>query len=170
MRRQAVAKEKKQDMTLSDLDPGVCNNAVLRQAARQLGQLYEDIISPSGLRATQFGLLSYVVALDQPTMARLAEALVMDLSALGHTLKPLMRDGLVETFPDDRDKRAKRVRLTAAGERKVKAARALWTKAQGRFEATFGKKKAAELRKTLSFLASDEFARAFVAVEPSATK
>jgi len=149
-------------MKPSDLDPGLCNNSVLRQAARQLGQLYDDIVSPSGLRATQFGLLAYVVALDRPTMARLAEALVMDLSALGHTLKPLMRDGLVETFPDERDKRAKRVRLTAAGERKVKAASALWTKAQGNFEAAYGKRKAAELRKTLSFLASDDFAQAFV--------
>lgn len=154
-------------MKPSDLDPSVCNNSVLRQAARQLGQLYEDIISPSGLRATQFGLLTYVVVLDQPTMARLAEALVMDLSALGHTLKPLLRDGLIETFPDEHDKRAKRVRLTPAGERKVKIAAGLWTKAQGRFEATFGKRKAAELRRTLSFLASDDFAQAFVSKKPA---
>lgn len=154
-------------MKPSDMDPSVCNNSVLRQAARQLGQLYDDIISPSGLRATQFGLLTYVVALDQPTMARLAEALVMDLSALGHTLKPLIRDGVVETFPDERDKRAKRVRLTAVGERKVKAASALWAKAQGGFETAFGKKKAAELRKVLSFVASDDFAQAFAAAKES---
>ena len=152
-------------MKPSDMDPSMCNNSVLRQAARRLGQLYDDIISPSGLRATQFGLLAYVVALDQPTMARLAEALVMDLSALGHTLKPLMRDGLVETFPDERDKRAKRVKLTASGERKVKAATALWAKAQGRFETAFGKKKAAELRKVLSFVASEDFAQAFDAAK-----
>lgn len=154
-------------MKPSDMDPSMCNNGVLRQAARRLGQLYDDIISPSGLRATQFGLLAYVVALDQPTMARLAEALVMDLSALGHTLKPLMRDGLVETFPDEWDKRAKRVKLTASGERKVKAASALWAKAQGRFETAFGKRKAAELRKVLSFVASEDFAQAFVAAKGS---
>lgn len=148
-------------MNPSDIDPGICNNSVLRQAARQLGQLYEHIIGPSELRATQFGLLAHIVALDRPTMARLAEALVMDLSALGHTLKPLMRDGLVETFPDEHDRRAKRVQLTAAGERKMKTAAALWAKAQARFEAALGKKKAAELRGTLRYLASEEFAKAF---------
>lgn len=157
--------QKERDLKPSDMDPSICNNSVLRQAARRMGQLYDDIISPSGLRATQFGLLAYVVALDQPTMARLAEALVMDLSALGHTLKPLIRDGLVETFPDERDKRAKRVKLTAAGERKVKAASALWAKAQGGFETAFGKKKAAELRKVLSFVASEDFAQAFDAAK-----
>lgn len=159
--------QKERDLKPSDMDPSMCNNGVLRQAARRLGQLYDDIISPSGLRATQFGLLAYVVALDQPTMARLAEALVMDLSALGHTLKPLMRDGLVETFPDEWDKRAKRVKLTASGERKIKAASALWAKAQGRFETAFGKRKAAELRKVLSFVASEDFAQAFVAAKGS---
>ncbi|RKE73842.1 MarR family winged helix-turn-helix transcriptional regulator [Pseudorhodoplanes sinuspersici] len=154
-------------MKPADMDPTLCNNSVLRQAARQLGQLYDDIISPSGLRATQFGLLAYVVALDRPTMAQLASALVMDLSALGHTLKPLIRDGLVETFPDERDRRAKRVKLTAVGEQKVKAASALWAKAQGAFETAFGKKRAAELRKVLSFVASDAFGQAFVAAKGS---
>ena len=150
-------------MQPSDMNPMLCNGFVLRQAARRLSQVYDDIIGPSGLRTTQFSLLAWVVRLDSPTMARLAEALVMDLSALGHTLKPLIRDGWVETFPDEQDKRAKRVRLTQAGERKVKAAAALWAKAQGGFENALGKKKAADLRKLLAYLASDDFAALFPA-------
>ena len=60
-----------------------------------------------------------------------------------------------------RSARAKRVRLTQAGERKVKAAAALWAKAQGGFENALGKKKAADLRKLLAYLASDDFAELF---------
>ena len=34
-----------------------CNNAAIRQTARMLGQLYDDALAPSGLRATQHTLL-----------------------------------------------------------------------------------------------------------------
>src|SRR5688572_2875489 len=74
-----------------------CNNATLRRAARKLGQFYDDIVAPSGLKATQQGLLYQIHATGQPTMGEIAAALIMDLSALGHTLKPLIRDGYVET-------------------------------------------------------------------------
>ena len=37
-----------------------CNNAAIRQAARMLGQLYDDALAPSGLRATQHTLLKTV--------------------------------------------------------------------------------------------------------------
>jgi DNA-binding MarR family transcriptional regulator len=40
--------------------------------------------------------------------------MIMDLSALGHTLKPLTRDGYVETVADRQDRR---IRLTKAGEK-----------------------------------------------------
>jgi DNA-binding MarR family transcriptional regulator len=142
---------------MPDLDPSLCNNNALRQASRSIGLLYEDIVAPSGLRATQYGLLAYIASLSEPAMKELAQALVMDLSALGHTLKPLTRDGLVELVPDVRDRRVKRVRLTAEGVAKLKQATALWRQAQNRFEAAFGVDKAAELRAVLSYAASEEF-------------
>jgi DNA-binding MarR family transcriptional regulator len=49
-------------------------------------------------------------------MGEIAGALIMDLSALGHTLKPLIRDGYVETVADKDDHR---IRLTKAGEKKL---------------------------------------------------
>jgi DNA-binding MarR family transcriptional regulator len=139
----------------------LCNNAALRQATRRMGQLYDDAIAPTGLRATQHGMLTQIDFMQQPTMRELAEALVMDLSALGHTLKPLMRDGLVELTPDENDRRAKRVRLTTMGKAKFQQALQLWRVVQGRFEAAFGRERAAELRSTLNFIASDEFVAAF---------
>lgn len=145
-------------MTQSAL-PGLtlCNNAMLRRATRKLGQLYDDMLAPSGLKATQQGLLYQIHIGDEPAMGAIAAALVMDLSALGHTLKPLIRDGYVETFTDADDRRIKRVRLTPQGLAKLDEAMKLWSLAQQRFEAMVGKNEAARLRAALGDIAALDF-------------
>jgi len=131
-----------------------CNYATVRRAARKLGQFYDDIEAPSGLKATQQGLLYQIHATGEPTMGEIAAAMIMDLSALGHTLKPLVRDGYVETVTDKDDRRIRRVRLTKAGEKKLAEAMKLWKIAQQRLEDRIGAEKAERLRKLL-----DEIAR-----------
>ena len=108
------------------VDPNLCTNSVLRRAARNMGQLYDDVLAPSGLKGTQFTLLANIIALKEPTMRELADALVMDLSALGHALKPLSRDSWVVLYPDVHDGRAKRVKLSVDGLKKFKKAMSLW--------------------------------------------
>ena len=130
-----------------------CNNATLRRAARGLGRFYDDALAPSGLKGTQFGLLFQIHVSDEPAMSTVAEALIMDLSALGHTLKPLVRDGYVETFPDTNDRRVKRVRLTPQGNAKLDEALKLWSVAQQQFEARVGVEQAAKLRAALDAVA-----------------
>jgi DNA-binding MarR family transcriptional regulator len=141
----------------------VCSNGAMRRATRRLGQLYDDAIAPSGLKATQLALLNQIKRLDEPTLRVLADDLVMDLSALGHTLKPLVRDGLVELVADVTDRRAKRVTLTAAGVAKLRMGLRLWRTANGRFERVFGAENAAQLRNALDWIASPEFADTFAA-------
>ncbi|WP_081952820.1 MarR family winged helix-turn-helix transcriptional regulator [Rhizobium sp. YS-1r] len=138
-----------------------CSNSAVRRASRQLGQLYEDAMGDTGLKGTQFSLLSQIARSGEPTLKSLAEAMVMDLSALGHTLKPLIRDGLVELVPDAKDRRVKRVRLTETGIAKQKELTARWQIAQDRFDKAFGKEKSEEMRRTLAFISSQEFAEAF---------
>jgi DNA-binding MarR family transcriptional regulator len=138
-----------------------CNNASLRKAARQLGKLYDAVLEPSGLKATQFSLLTQAHALGHPSMAGLAESLLMDLSALRHSLGPLIRDGLVLLQVDTNDRRVKRVMLTPAGMAKCEQATRLWQTAQGRFEQALGSARAAELRSELKFLTSSAFKDAF---------
>ncbi|RUT94924.1 MarR family transcriptional regulator [Mesorhizobium sp. USDA-HM6] len=130
-----------------------CNNATLRRAARRLGRFYDDALAPSGLKGTQFGLLFQIHAGSEPAMGAIAEALIMDLSALGHTLKPLIRDGYVETFADKDDRRIKRVRLTWQGKSKLDEAIKLWNAAQRQFEDMVGADEAAKLRATLDAVA-----------------
>jgi DNA-binding MarR family transcriptional regulator len=138
-----------------------CSNTAIRRAARQLGQLYDDCMEGTGLKGTQFALLSQIAATGEPALKQLAEGMVMDLSALGHTLKPLIRDGYVELVPDPDDRRVKRARLTSLGKTTQKALLANWGDAQSRFDRVFGKERSEEIREALAFVSSPEFARAF---------
>ena len=139
--------------------PGLslCNNAMLRRATRKIGQYYDDVLAPSGLKATQQGLLYQIHIGDEPAMGAIASALIMDLSALGHTLKPLIRDGYIETFADKDDRRIKRVRLTSQGLAKLEEATKLWSIAQQRFEDMVGKDRAADLRAMLDEVAALDY-------------
>ena len=95
------------------------------------------------------------------SLKNLAELMVMDLSALGHTLKPLIRDGFVTLVPDDKDKRVKRAVLTEAGNAKLAEAAPLWKEAQSRLNGIVGEEKSNELRVALAFIGSGELAAAF---------
>ncbi len=138
-----------------------CNNASLRKAVRLLGKLYDGVLAPSGLKATQFSLLVQISDLGKPTMVELANSLLMDLSALRHSLGPLIRDGLVRLRVEAKDRRIKRVILTRAGRAKFEQTALLWRKAQGRFEQAFGPARAAKLRSELKVLTSEGFKDAF---------
>lgn len=144
------------------LGRSICTYAALRRATRRLGQIYDDAVAASGLKSTQVGLLHQVRRLGQPTLRQLANELVMDLSALGHTLKPLERDGLVSLRTDERDRRAKRVHLSTQGEARLDTAIDLWRGVHRRSEEVLGEKQATELRETLDWMASQPFAQRFV--------
>ena len=126
-----------------------------------LGQLYDDALSPSGLRATQRNPLATIQAHERAGSARNGGALVMDLSALGHSLKPRAGKGLVAIAPDRKDRSAKRVALTPAGVNKLRQTKRLWREAQDQFEAAFGAKRAKEMREILASLSTSESREAF---------
>ena len=103
--------------------PSPCNNAMLRRASRMLGQVYDEELAASGLRTTQHSLLAQIDKMKGPTLRELATEIVMDLSALGHTLKPLIRDRYVILVPDKDDRRVKHVTLTRSGKSKLERSR-----------------------------------------------
>lgn len=135
-----------------------CNATAMRKASRRLSQLYDDALEPSGLRSTQFAILAELDrrSSDPPTMRVLADALVMDRSALGHNLRPLQRDKLIALDESSEDRRRRHVVMTPRGNAKFNEARPLWQSAQDRFAEVFGRAKAAELRTTLLAIAYDE--------------
>ena len=70
---------------------------------------------------------------------------------------PLERDGLIQVEPVPTDRRAKDLRLTNAGEKRLQAGIKAWANAQSQFEATFGAKRAGELRAMLRAVTASEF-------------
>lgn len=127
----------------------LCNCLALRQAARQVTQMYDLALADSGLRVTQYSVLAVLDRLGPSSVQDLAAALVMDRSTLGHNLRPLERDGLVRLAIDKEDRRTRRLDLTAAGRAKLAEAKPLWRDVQKRFEASFGAPEARALRKDL---------------------
>jgi DNA-binding MarR family transcriptional regulator len=138
-----------------------CNCTALRKATRRVSQLYDSALEPCGLRTTQRAILNHITRAGTPSLGELAEALVMDRGALTHNLKPLERDGLVEIRPDPKDRRNRRVVLTATGRAKLEESAPLWKRAQDGFEAAFGVAKSASLRQVLDYIVSEDFVAAF---------
>ena len=137
-----------------------CNCLAIRQAARHVTQFYDQVLAPSGLRATQFAILGRLRRNGPMTINELAAALVMDRTTLGRNLLPLERDGLIEIGPGASDRRRREARLTAAGAGRLTAARRGWTEAQARFDEVFGEKRAAALRDLLREVVASDFAAA----------
>lgn len=144
--------------TTTGPSPAPCSATALRKASRRVTQLYDEALTPSGLRSTQYAILSELGRRERapPTLQELADALVMDRSALGHTLRPLERDGLIESRQSEVDRRQRLIVLTASGHAKCREARPLWNAAQRRFDRVFGEAKARALRATLLAIANDE--------------
>jgi DNA-binding MarR family transcriptional regulator len=137
-----------------------CNCLAIRQAARHVSQFYDQLLAPSGLRATQFAILSRLQRGGPMTINELAAKLVMDRTTLGRNLLPLEREGLVEIGPGATDRRRREVRLSAAGAARLAAARRGWAQAQKRFDAVFGPERATALRDLLREVVASDFAAA----------
>ena len=134
-----------------------CSATAMRKASRRLTQLYDDALEASGLRSTQFAILAELDrrSSEPPTIRVLADALVMDRSALGHNLRPLERDRLIALDESSEDRRRRHVVMTRRGKARFRAAKPLWQSAQDRFADVFGRAQAAELRATLLAIAYD---------------
>jgi len=137
-----------------------CNCLAIRQAARHVTQFYDQILAPTGLRATQFAILSRLRHAGPMTINELAAMLVMDRTTLGRNILPLQRDGLIEVAPSATDRRRHELRLTELGAERHRAGSARWVEAQERFSLVFGDERAAALRGLLREVSASDFATA----------
>ena len=136
--------------------PEDCNCFVVRSAARHVTQLYDQYLAPAGLHVTQFSILAKLKRLGPLTINALAKEMVLDRTTLGRNILPLERDGLIAIEASAADRRAKLLRLTKAGEKRLQAGQEAWKLAQARFENRFGSRRASDFRAMLrAVLASD---------------
>lgn len=111
-----------------------CTCLRLRKITRQVTQVYDQRLAGHGLTVTQYSLLGHLRALPGIGIGALAEAMIMDPTALTRTLRPLERQGLVTVRPDKDDRRARRLQLTEAGAKLYVTAHPAWRAAQDQIE------------------------------------
>ena len=86
----------------------------VQRAARALARRFDEALRPLGLTNGQFSLLMSLNRPEPPSLKPVAELLAMDRTTLTAALKPLERRGLVSIAADPRDRRSRRLSLTAA--------------------------------------------------------
>lgn len=109
----------------------------LRQATRRVTQLFDDVLRPVELRATQFTLLNAVRVMGPVPISQLAERLGMDRTTLTRSLQRLQRRDLVH-IESGHDRRVHDVSLTREGAQLLARAYPHWQEAQKRVTDAMG--------------------------------
>ena len=106
-----------------------CINFSMRKANRVLNQIYDNKLAECGLKGGQFSMLRVIHRLKETTNSELQDVMIVDQTTLTRGLKPLIRDGYVQTRPGT-DQRVKLLSLTSEGEALCKRATKHWEEAQ----------------------------------------
>lgn len=117
--------------------PQGCTNLKLRQLMRRVAQHYDAEVGKTGLKTTQYSLLSCLVKLGPLKPGELAQVLKLDASTLTRNLKPLATAGWLTLGPGA-DGRSRIVTITDAGREKRQEAQRRWRVAQEAINNTLG--------------------------------
>ena len=129
-----------------------CYCATLRQVARAVTMLYEEVLGESGLRATQYTALQVLERVPGLTTTELARAIGIDQTTATRTLALIKKGGLA-TDSVGSDRRERRWVLTSKGQGQLRRLRPRWEAAQEAFEKRLGRTEAMALKKA-SYLAA----------------
>ena len=124
--------------------PRGCTSFKLRQLSRRVSQHYDRVVASSGLKTTQYSLLSHIGRLGPVRPSDLAAAMAMDASTLTRNLQPLLEHGWAAIGPGV-DGRSRLVTLTAIGRAKRAEAQRAWKRAQLALNDQLGSDRVAEL-------------------------
>ncbi|HEU5293449.1 MAG TPA: MarR family winged helix-turn-helix transcriptional regulator [Burkholderiaceae bacterium] len=109
--------------------PRGCTNLKLRQLSRAVTRHYDAYVARTGLKNTQYSLLSHVVLLGPIQPVELARRMKLDASTLTRNLQPLLAQGWVEVGPGA-DARSRSISATPTGRAKRTEAQRAWKQAQ----------------------------------------
>ena len=123
-----------------------CYCGTVRQVARAITVVYENMLAHTGLHATQFTALQLLDSVPNLTTTELAEALGVDQTTATRMLALIKKAGLAsDTVGDDR--RQRRWALSVQGQALLKKLKPRWEAAQEAFEKRLGRAEAAALKK-----------------------
>lgn len=129
----------------------VCFCYNLRRTTRAVTRIYDQVLQPLGLKASQFNVLVTVSSLAPATVPAVARALAMDRTTLLRNLVPLKTAGLLAVvagsgrWPD-------KIQLTMSGESMLTSAFRAWQDAQRQVTQQLGGSHAAQLLQGLGLL------------------
>jgi DNA-binding MarR family transcriptional regulator len=146
-----------------------CTCRRARRAGRQLTQIYDRALEPSGLTANQFDLLAnlFGASLSERKslpIGVLAARIGMHPTTLTRDLRPLVVSGFVADADDASDRRIRGVLITGKGRDKLRKAVPFWRLAQRRVEKALG----AEAARALNDLLDAASARLDITPPPRA--
>ncbi|MBG9390252.1 MarR family winged helix-turn-helix transcriptional regulator [Caenimonas aquaedulcis] len=128
--------------------PQGCTNIKLRQLMRRVAQHYDAEVGKTGLKGTQYSLLSYVVKLGPIRPGDLAREMKIGASTLTRNLRPLIDGGWITQGPGA-DARSRLVEATDAGREKRQEAQRRWRVAQEGINQMLGARRVVELHALL---------------------
>ena len=124
--------------------PQGCTNIKLRQLMRRVAKHYDDEVGKTGLKGTQYSLLSYVVKLGPIRPGDLATEMKIGPSTLTRNMRPLIDAGWLELGPGA-DGRSRLLSVTPAGREKRQEAQRRWRVAQEGINQMLGPRRVVEL-------------------------
>jgi DNA-binding MarR family transcriptional regulator len=128
--------------------PRGCTSLKLRQLTRRVSRDYDAIVGSTGLKTTQYSLLSMLVALGPVRPTDLAAQMRLEPSTLTRNLQPLVAQGWVALGPGE-DARSRLVSLTEAGRAKRAEGQRAWKQAQLSLNERLGEERVAHLHDLL---------------------
>ena len=128
--------------------PQGCTNIKLRQLTRRVARYYEAEVGKTGLKNTQYSLLSYVYKLGPLRPGDLAREMKIEPSTLTRNLKPLVAAGWL-SLAAGADGRSRLVSITQAGREKRQEAQRRWRVAQESVNQALGVERVIELHALL---------------------
>lgn len=130
---------------------GACYCINLRRTTNTITELYDNILSPTGLSVNQFSLLKNAARLEQCSISDLANYVGLERTTLTRSLKPLFEKGyLVDASAEG--KRNREILVTTAGKDILEIAGPLWESAQAKVEEHIGKERVTQLNEIISLL------------------
>lgn len=128
--------------------PQGCTNLKLRQLTRMVTRHYDRHVSGTGLKNTQYALLSHVIGLGPVRPGDLAKRMHMDASTLTRNMQPMVAHGWLKISAGT-DARSRLVEATEAGRAKRVEGQRAWKEAQVALNGWLGTERVAALHELL---------------------
>ncbi|HVH85145.1 MAG TPA: hypothetical protein VM912_00355 [Terriglobales bacterium] len=121
----------------SVLTQAECGCLLTRRAARSVTQLYDIVLAPIGMKATQLVLLRAIADAGQIAQWQLSKQLSIAVETLTRRLGTMRRLGWIELRPGS-DKRERLYSATMPGRQRLELAMPYWYRAQERLREQLG--------------------------------